>query len=235
MNRVTVAGTLATLLLTGLLLTNPVDEPVHSTHRSPGPCSTAEGSGRFSSLWTIPRYGGRLAQEGEPEAWTTMLNPEYGYGCEVPASWRVSCPDELNRGRGRVLWPPEEPEVRVVTFAFGIYNLSVDQEIDAAETIWLLEDPRIRQKSLLARTNLKVGKRPARRLRRRFVFNDGPEVFQSVATFVEARPKSYALVLLGPESALPGYLAEYERMVRTFVPWDLEQTPPPGPTDLPKS
>jgi hypothetical protein len=235
MNRGTVAGTLATILLTGLLLTSSVDEPVHSPPPLPRPSATSEDSGSNSSLWAIPRHGGAVADEADPQAWTPMLNPEYGYGCQIPASWRMSCPDELNRGRGRVLWPPGEPEVRVVLFAFGIYDLPVDEEIDAAETIWLLEDPRIRQMSLLARSNLKVGSSPARRLKRRFVFKDRPEVFQSVTTFVEARPKSYALALLGPESRLPRYLAEYEHMVRTFVYWDLEETPFPGPTALPSS
>ncbi len=204
----------------------PEARPRPATPQAPRPSS---------SLWTLPRIDGRPLPNPGRGGWTTLLHHGYGYGCEIPAAWLVDSPDVLNRDRARLMWPPGQAEIRVIVFPFGIYDRPAAEEIRIAEAIWLLQDPSIEKVTLLDSQDLKVGGRPAKRFRRRFEMKDSKLTQGTVETFVEARPKAFGLVLMGPEDSLPGHLAEYERIVRTFVTWNPEQTPSPDPTALPGS
>jgi hypothetical protein len=189
-----------------------------------------------TSLWVFPRTDGRPGLQGaRPGDWTTLMHPGYEYGCEVPATWIQSSPENLNRDRARMLWPPGQTDVRVVLFPFGIYDRPADDELRIAEAVWLLNDARVVKDTLLEEKEMKVGERQARRVRRLYTLKDDDRTFLVVTTFVVARPKAFVVALLGPKDLATRYLSDYERMVRTFVAWNPEQTPAPFPTALPGS
>lgn len=189
-----------------------------------------------ASLWVFPRSDGKPGlKDARPGDWTVLMHQGYEYGCEVPATWLQSSPESLNRNRARMLWPPGQTDVRVVLFPFGIYDRPADDELRIAEAVWLLNDPRVEKDTLLEEKEMKVGERQARRVRRLYTLKDDDRTFLVVSTFVVARPKAFVVALLGPKDSASQYLPEYERIVRTFVAWNPEQTPAPDPTALPGS
>jgi hypothetical protein len=163
------------------------------------------------------------------------MNMGYEYGCEVPATWLQNSPESLNRDRARMLWPPGQTDVRVILFPFGIYDQPVDKELRIVERVWLLGDPLVQKETLLEEKEMKVGERQARLVRRLYTLKDDDRTFLVVTTFVVARPKGFAVAMVGPKDLVSQYFLEYERMVRTFVAWNPEQTPTPLPTALPGS
>jgi hypothetical protein len=215
----------------------------------PGPKSSASSPtsasiappGQFpppppTSLWTLPRTNGKPGlQDAQPGDWTVLMNMGYEYGCEVPATWLQNSPESLNRDRARMLWPPGQTDVRVILFPFGIYDQPVDKELRIVERVWLLGDPLVQKETLLEEKEMKVGERQARLVRRLYTLKDDDRTFLVVTTFVVARPKGFAVAMVGPKDLVSQYFLEYERMVRTFVAWNPEQTPTPLPTALPGS
>ncbi len=219
---------------------SPASSPASSPEASPASASEASPAQPPppppTSLWLFPRIDGRPGLQGaKPGDWTVLMHPGYEYGCEVPATWIQSSPENLNRDRARMLWPPGQTDVRVVLFPFGIYDRPADDELRIAEAVWLLNDPRVVKDTLLEEKEMKVGERQGRRVRRLYTLKDDDRTFLVVTTFVVARPKAFVVALLGPKDLASRYLSDYERMVRTFVAWNPEQTPAPDPTALPGS
>jgi len=169
-------------------------------------------------MWVFPRTDGEPGLKGaRPGDWTTLMHFGYEYGCEVPADWLQSSPENLNRDRARMLWPPGQTDVRVVMFPFGMFDRPTDHEFRIVESVWLLNDPRVRKGTLLEDRDMKVGERQAKRKRCLYTLKGDDRTFLVITTFVVAHPKAFVVAMLGPKDSVSRYVPEYERMVRTFV------------------
>ncbi len=213
-----------------LTWTDPGSNPSATLAAGQGP-----SGGDGDSLWDSQGPTHPPTRQADPGSWRKLEHKEYRYYFQVPGDWCQGIPRVFNRSRARVVSPPGRPEVRIVTFPFGIYDLPAAQEIETADRNWLLSSPRIVSVSLLETRKMTVGNREATQTRRRFVLRGKPAAWQAVVTYVEARPKCFALVLLCPEAEVPRYLPIYQSAVSTFVVYDPAQNqrePQPRPPGL---
>jgi hypothetical protein len=171
--------------------------------------------------------GGRPGSLDCPE-WRTIRIGTYFCSFAIPAIWNTTTPTDLNRERARLASPPGRPDIRFIAYPFGIYDRSLETELPKAFEALLPAGHEARSVGLLGSERLTVGKRRATRFRRRFAFQGRPGYWQVVATYVEARPKCFALVLLLPEPDVQECLPIYERIVQTFRHRPPNNLPPPG-------
>lgn len=221
-----VMGTL--LLLAGILLWPSRPEapmqPVARTESPAGPESetSSPSAGESLNMWAIPVPEGVAPVSSSPEGWKTMRHEGYMYSFQVPADWIVCKPTQMNRSRSRLVAPPGQNQVRVICAPFGIYDRPLEVDMPAMDDAFLLHDSRIHAVTNVSSSQPKAGRFETRRNVRRFTFKNQASAWMAVATYVIARPKCFALILLCPEERMEETLPVYEQMVRSFEHWSPE-------------
>jgi len=196
--------------------------PVEPRGRTESPARPETSSPDDLNMWAIPVPGEVAPPSPSPGAWKTMRHEGYMYSFQIPGDWVICTPTQMNRSRSRLVAPPAQNEVRVICAPFGIYDRPLDVDMPAMDDAFLLHDPRIHAVTEVSSSRPKAGRFDTRRTVRRFVFKNQTLPWMAVATYVIARPKCFALVLLCPEGRLEETLPVYEQMVRTFDHWSPE-------------
>jgi len=184
--------------------------------------TSSSPDGEDLNLWAIPVPDEVVPGSSTPEAWKTMEHDGYMYSFQVPGEWIVSIPKQINRSRSRMVSPPAQDRVRVICVPFGIYDRPLEADMPHMDGAFLLHDLRIRTVTEVSSSQPKAGRFETRRRIRRFTFGDDTSAWMAVATYVIARPKCFALVLICPKERLEETMPAYERMVRSFDHWSPE-------------
>ncbi|WP_167815983.1 hypothetical protein [Methanocorpusculum sp. GPch4] len=174
------------------------------------------------NMWAIPVPEAMAPPSPSPGAWKTMRHEGYMYSFQIPGDWVICTPTQMNRSRSRLVAPPAQNEVRVICAPFGIYDRPLDVDVPAMDDAFLLHDPRIHAVTEVSSSQPKAGRFDTRRKVRRVIFKNQALPWMAIATYVIARPKCFALVLLCPEGRLKETLPVYEQMVRSFDHWSPE-------------
>jgi len=195
----------------------PARTPAQASPKAPGVPEPEGGpaAGQLN-LWDLKTRLGGNAGDLDCPTWKTLRNPSYVYTFAVPANWNVEVPKELNRDRARVASPPGRPDIRFIAYPFGVYDRPMEPEarrmfdglLPAGYDLGSVSPPQTRW--------IRVGERRGLVARRHFAFEGRPGVWQITATYVAARPKCFALVLLTPAEDLRKVMPIYERIVQSF-------------------
>ncbi len=173
------------------------------------------GAGHLN-LWALKAPSGGRPGRLDCQEWRTIRIGTYFCSFGIPATWNIATPQDMNRGRARVASPPGRPDIRFIAYPFGIYDRSLETELPKVFDALLPAGHNARSVGLLRSERIQVGERRATRLQRRFAFQERPGYWQIVGTYVEARPKCFALILMVPERDVTEVLPIYERIVQTF-------------------
>ncbi len=195
----------------------PTESPARTESENSG-----SSDGDDMNMWAIPVPVEPPPEPSRPEEWKTMRHEGYMYSFQIPGDWVIRIPEQMNRSRSRLVAPPAQDQVRVVCAPFGIYDRPLEADMPTMDCAFLLQDPGIRSFTQVSSSRPKAGRFESRRTVRRFLFKNQASPWMAVATYVIARPKCFALVLLCPEERLAETLPAYERMVRSFDHWSPE-------------
>ena len=202
---------------------NPV-EPLGRTESParPEPETSSPPEPETPNMWAIPVPEEVAPPSAKPGEWKTMRHEGYMYSFQIPGDWTICTPSQMNRSRSRLVAPPKQKQVRVICAPFGIYDRALEADVPAMDAAFLLHDPGIHTVTEVSSSRPKAGRFDTRRTVRRFTFKNQPLPWMAIATYIIARPKCFALVLLCPEGRLEETLPVYEQMVRTFEHWSTE-------------
>ncbi len=219
-----VLGLTSALVLAGLVLrVQAPGSPCPPRHLASTATEAPEVSGpgvgpaaEQLNLWDLKARGSAGPRSLGDPTWKTLRNEGYRYTLSVPTAWDVAIPRELNRDRARVASPPGRPDIRFIVCPFGVYDRPLEPEarrifdglLPAGHDRGSVSPPQSRW--------IRVGGRRGLVLWRRFAFEGRPGDLQIVATYVAARPKCFALVLLTPEEDIQEVLPVYQRIVQSF-------------------
>ncbi len=212
------------------------DPPKGSASPMPTPSIVPNPSAKPITIWeTSAEKTLRQAVAGKDSA-EKYANPNSNFSFSAPLSWNIGQPKGFPNVNSIIMWPSGNGEVkpstpRILVIPWSIYNQALNEEVQKAEVSWFFSQEVVQSATLTGQETLKVGKYEAIRNTYSVILLNNPDELQLVATYVDAKPTCYAVIMATPLSRLTADTNVYKQLLQSLtisaVPASVKQTPPP--------
>ncbi len=179
------------------------------------------------SIWRVTMH--KKDRPGDPKSdkWSYISHINYEYEFKAPDAWNLGIPTEFTVNRARLLSPPGDEEIKIIIVPWGIYDEDAQKEIAKAETSWLMASP-VQSADLTGDKQREINGRQAVLHKYEMFLADDNREWAALATYIQAKPKCYAIILIAPTEKLkPPIEKVYNQILDSFI----AKNPEGGKTD----